>query len=392
MSIRMKISGGVVAVVALVMACTAAAKPDTTLPPDTTIRCPDDCTHSNGTAVYTGEGGYAGIGEYKLMITHFINHGGSEVTFEGRYFHGPSQQWQLVEGVVGTADYPGARDLVVTALSETATVPTWTLLDRLTQTTVTVTDSQLADLRLHLRFVVPPGNAANPEQIALTFGPTSTVQGNSTVHLYPMLWRDEKSSNAAAPYCLEDVQVSQSLDPVVFQQGIAVHPVHGAVTRSADIDQFVTLSCAHGAPATVYSWGYKYRRNPKAPGPGPSPTPPASTFYFDAGIQMKRASYCADAEYYTIAGTQLEIADDRLINDTRPGNLEAMWTPQGAQCLNGANKRHNAIATAKGFQDSCHGSPLPACPPLPPPPPPHLPHFPSDPFLTDGPIGPPPWN
>jgi hypothetical protein len=128
--------------------------------------------------------------------------------------------------------------------------------------------------------------------------------------------------------------------------------VFGSVTRPAPTTKVVTLSCRKGAIATVFSWGYRYLASP------------ADTFYFDAGIHMKRASYCADGHAYTETGANIAIEDNRGINAQSDSHIEAWWTPAGALCL--STLRRPQIAADQGFSNSCSARTppnLPACPP-----------------------------
>ena len=91
------ICGGVIAVF---VGCGGARHPaapgsGSTEPAQSLVICPDgstDCTQSNGAGVYTAEDGQVGMGQFQLMITHFINsNSGPGVTFQGRYFDGQSE-------------------------------------------------------------------------------------------------------------------------------------------------------------------------------------------------------------------------------------------------------------------------------------------------------------
>lgn len=324
----------------------------------TDLRCPDPsgCTNTNGTGVYTAEGGVAGIGPVQLMITHFTNTG-SSVTFQGRYFlRGQTSptpqpdQWRLLSepGTVDGADYPGQTSAQVVSVSEQGTVPTWTLrgTDASGKTSTTpVTGDQLRQLRLRLGFR-PLG--AGTQQYELAFDPApidAAAAGQHPMHAYHLGWREVGTTREPTTYCFDAPPAGASIhaDPIVFQQGIEVDPVTGAVNRNASA---VTMSCYLGAPATVYRWGYDHAS--------------ANSFYFDAAIQMKRASYCADADYYTVAGTRIQIGDDRINRDLPIHHLEAWWTPRGASCMNPANRR-NLDRPFTG----CAGKPLPACQPPP---------------------------
>lgn len=389
-------------VVALLAGCAGAAQQDVTPrgpdTPDPFVRCPDpttDCGGPNGTGIYTAEGGYAGIDEIKLMITHFMNNsdGGPNVTFQGRYFAASNKRWQLLTGSVAAADYAGPSGpqtrLPVLSVAESSTIPTWTLLDRAVQppATIAVSDADLTRLALHIQFTIPPAAA---QEIVLTFTDPDITPNPPTIHRYQMHW--SKPNGAARQYCFKTeasvVRIPEDpndADPIVFQQSIDVDPLNGHVTRTAATADFVTLSCFLGAPATVYSWGYPYKASRRPPRPADHPVHPEPTYYFDAGIQMKRASYCGNEEAYTVAGTQIDVADDWPIRQDPMANLEAMWTPSGASCLNCPNRRHPEMH----FSGQCGGHTLPACPPSLPPS--YVPPGPRGPdaFLASGSTSPP---
>jgi len=353
----------------------------------TSLRCPDgttDCTQTNGTGVYTAEGGYAAIdtAEAKLMITHFINDAG-KVGFDGVYYH-PAPPW-LDErlprpGVVQSADYAGRTNLRVTSILEDRTIPTWTLVDPTTNTTTTLTGPAVVGLQLHIQFAQ---NHTSPVVVdaVLAFVAGASVPGHgTTLQTYALSWLDMSTSaltragqpRPAKDYCYSDAVNKTHPDPVVFQQGIDVDPVNGRVTRDKDTANHVTLSCYQGAPATVHKWGYPYLATGATPATPPKPRGhPDATFYFDAGIQMKRASYCGDATYHTFAGTLIKINDDWPFLQESPllqrasrlqpkqfwPSVEACWTPTRATCINYV--RHPELT----FSFECSGTRLPNCAP-----------------------------
>jgi hypothetical protein len=326
--------------------------------------CPDpkNCTDPNGTGIYTAEDGKAGIGPSGLLITHFKNNG-SGVTFQGRYREGVLWRSLSSPGKVTGAHYQG-QNLQVLSLSESSTRSTWMLFTPGSSATIPVVDTQLIDLTLDIEFIASPDG--RPERYRLSFtnpNTTTTSNGRPPVSTYNMSWRDVTTPGAPpTPYCFD---ANGHIDPIVFQKGIDVDPGTGAVERKSRAG-FVTMSCSGGALAIVYSWGYPYMN-----------TFPSYTFYFDAGIQMKRASYCGDSKHFTVAGTLIQIADDRALHyeHLQYGDilhLEARWTPYGAICLNPNNKRRPDL----NFDGKCKGVALPECtPPATPPPP----------YLSDGP-------
>jgi hypothetical protein len=338
---------------------------------DTSSICPDgttNCCQTNGTGVYSAERGHVGIGANRLMITHFINNG-SEVTFQGRYRNPRSNHWEMLRspGLVYRADYHSGtyqkENLDVVSVRESSTVPTWTLVDPVTQAPpFIVTDSELRGLKLYIRFTASPDG--REERYALDFDDEATILGKQPLRMYNMRWRGLTDNAQPTQYCSDASNVP---DPVVFQQGIDVEPVTGSVKRGLTTAGFVTMSCSRGAPAKVYGWGYAYAGTP------------TETFYFDAGIHMKRASYCGDSQYYTVAGTKIQIADDQHIQNEYKDikNVEARWTPTGAICLEPDHERHPEMVANKGFTGLCNNQQLPRCSHLPPP---------VSPYLADGPV------
>lgn len=378
--------------------------------------CPDppNCTCGNGTGIYAAEGGFAGITvqmalenrvvSRPIMITHFINNGSGlsgNVTFHYGYFDPYTNQWKspgIGTGRIDSADYGPQKDLRVISIHETSTptMPVWELLDPASKAPVQVKDLQMTALSLYISFTVSesPSGSLVPKKALLSFNAASKFArtGGGDIYVYSMQWKNlsDPSITSTQQYCRGP---SQQPDTVVFQQGIDVDPVKGTVTRPGAAASLVTLSCSLGAPAKVYSWGYSYQ------GSSPSAT------LFDAGIHMKRASYCADFRHYTWADTDIFKSDDQNINHlinppppSAPPGIEAWWGPGGALCVNSENMRHLSLAPANDvslmscggkpytsgqpLQDCsfvCNGKLLPRCPqsPLPQPWPP---------FLADGPV------
>ena len=283
------------------------------------LSCPDpkNCTLSNGTGVYTAEDGWAGIGPSELMITHFINNG-SSVSFQGRYLVKPANQsdpnqWRLLSepGQVFGAAYQGMSWRVV-SVAESSTVATWTLQDSTGQSRTAVIGDQLHQLTLYIRFTTL---GDDPKEYVLDFDgpPIAPPPGNTRpTTSYHMRWAENGRGGVPLSYCQD---ANHLPDSVVFQRGIDVDPVTGTVARNSQANNFVTLSCYLGAPAVVYRWNYDYADT--------------DSFYFDAGIQMKRASYCGNGDYYTVAETKIQIGDDRINRDLPIHMLEAWWSPQG---------------------------------------------------------------
>jgi ADYC domain len=313
-------------------------------------RCPDpttDCTQSNGTGVYTGEDGHAWIDDaIQLMITNFQNNAGS-VTFQGRYYSAPQKWWLMLPsaGNVWSADYGGLTRLTVKSVSEVGTLPTWTLEDA-GGDIYEVSGDKLLQLQLHLSFADPATGKIAMYILGFDAAVDEKGHNGKGVHKYNMNWRADVANSTPQQYCFD---AKNNPDPVVFQQGLFVNPTTAAVTRDTTTAGTVMLSCRLGGPATVWWWGYDYLGKT------------ASTF-FDAGLQMKRASYCADSHHYTHSGTHIFIADSSGIEDAPIDEIESFWTAQGALCL--TTMRHADEFPEFDMSRTCNGQVLQLCPTL----------------------------
>jgi hypothetical protein len=374
-------------------ATTAVASPSSSTG-DSPDLCPDGQTNcgggsGNGVGIYTAEDGFARIGPSRFLITHFINDGDA-VRFDGRYYDTHAKKWLPLPspGSVEFAEYlEPKKQLAVRSVTEVETAVTWRLHDPASITdaaTLPVTDLELTSLKLHLRVDIPNWDGSSmylrTERYVVDFTAADQDTDKQVVHRYSMRWLDPNTQQGPVPYCYAPVTLALSdgsyktqlePDPVVFQAGIAVDPDTGVVTRSTS-DRVVTLSCRQGAPAAVFGWGYRYAGTLD------------QTFYFDAGIHMKRASYCRDGHYYTRAHTQLQIVDDKAIHGSSDlagvSHLEAWWDRSGAICVN-ADQPNNLRHPEMGFTGSCSGKVLPRCSQL---------SGPAAPFLVEGPVNLPP--
>jgi hypothetical protein len=337
------------------------------------LRCPnpDYCNTTNGTGVYFQEGGGAGIGKYQFMITHFINQQ-SMVQFDGRFYDpspagGSPPAWHTLEeagwpyGTVTGATYRGNR-YFVTNVGTWGTWPVWTLVG---SDTIYVYGDALVDLALNIGFLDPDapytpdgkgGFNSNYDSYTLTFSSTSTESGVSAnpnavtaLFKYNMQWHDGAASDAASANqyayqafrCFSNpLRCFYPFDSVVFQGGIDVRPVNGQAFLHPG---WVTLSARYGAPATAYWWGYDPLASDENTG--------NSMYRFGAAIQMKRASYCGNGDFHTLAGTQINVLDDAPIESqfADDASVEAFWSPSGATCWNGRLRR----AGAPSFSGSC---------------------------------------
>jgi hypothetical protein len=372
-------------------------------------RCSDpyDCTDPNGTGIYTAEDGSAGIGPGRMMILRFRGdqvNSEAPLVFDGVYAIPPTNpggttHWRSVTGTVYSASYANPREhippflenLIPRSVTERSTllphpprsscprapgnvpalahaVPTWILKAPLkdpAHSLIAVSGDELRNLILFIRFT----RTGNPEEsYALDFKgspvlhPVTGDNCDRSISEYWMQWTpvvpgttqlDTRSS--ATPYCLSGPPAKP--DSVVFQQGFDIDRLTGIVSLPTDDGTtHVTLSCYLGAPATVFRWRYDYTNIDSR-----------NAFYFKAAIQMKRASYCGDANHFTVAGTRIEISDTHppqpihlfAAPPPSPDQLEASWSEHGACCFNKAKARAPLLVDA--FQPVCNGLEIPYC-------------------------------
>jgi hypothetical protein len=330
------------------------AEPPATSTVESALACPDppDCTVHNGGGIYTEEFGAALMGSDMFMLLRFVNTG-TGVDVVGRHYDSALAQWFVETRTLSGAVY-GGHLYVPTQVTEDQTLPTWTLHDEATNTDTTV--SGAAAVNLKLKFT------RDADNYTLSFTSTSSEGTAPAIQKFNMQW--SKNGEPAQQYCYRAPGIPDgAADPVVFQQGIGVNPDDATVGRNAS---YVTVSCRHGAMATVRLWGYTYT------GAGTY-----QTNLFDMGLRMKRASYCGDESFYTRAGTEIKITDDIPIQSSASSNpslIEASWgwvTYAGtakfrATCVNMPKRRHRLAEYPPGsgilFSPTCpDGFTIPAC-------------------------------
>ncbi len=140
--------------------------------------------------------------------------------------------------------------------------------------------------------------------------------------------------------------------------------VNGLNAAVADVANVTTMGCESGAIATCLRWGY----TPWAPDGGPldSVTRARRAYLYRSCLHAKRAAYFVgfgDLKSYTATGTPILKRDQFGIgihqDDIHGENIEALWSPKGAVCLNPENRRHPEIPLA-----SLHGLPSCGSPPV----------------------------
>jgi ADYC domain len=136
-----------------------------------------------------------------------------------------------------------------------------------------------------------------------------------------------------------------------------VDGLFGTVDRDENV---TTMSCETGSIDTCLAWGY-------APWATPALASDESARYlFGTCLQAKRAAYFAGPSggayrksSFTLNGTPLVVRDTAgILSGPDPAYLEAVWSPQGAVCLNRENLRVPEFRSIVPY-----ASWLPSCPP-----------------------------
>lgn len=138
-------------------------------------------------------------------------------------------------------------------------------------------------------------------------------------------------------------------ESVTFLGGRRVDGLWAAVNDDAEV---TTMSCESGAISTCLAWGY----SPWNPSTGQHDD--IRNFIFGACLQAKRAAYFVgkgDNRSYTEAGTLIDKQDQLEISQQPLERLEAIWSPQGAVCLNVENLRRPEKRADVAAAANAHG-------------------------------------
>ncbi|MFY0564386.1 ADYC domain-containing protein [Archangium lansingense] len=150
------------------------------------------------------------------------------------------------------------------------------------------------------------------------------------VHRYELEYRDVRADTEWAQHCEKD-----GLGAVVsFLQGERVSGVNASVKLDPNV---TTMGCEKGSIVTCLAWGY----TPWEPSTGVRDE--TRDYVFRSCLQAKRAAYFVgkgNTKSYTQSGTEIFKWDQYAYGD---GNaverVEALWSPQGAVCINKENVR-----------------------------------------------------
>lgn len=202
-----------------------------------------------------------------------------------------------------------------------------------TQTQLSVTYGNPADGTVHtargtdlgpLRLRFPVDSNAGTLEYELRLDPLApNPRHPKELHRYALFYRLTAAGPEWRSHCMDDGVAR----PVTFLGGKRIDGLTAAVT---DEQGETTVSCETGAIEACLAWGY-------TPWNTRTGNPAASEYLYRSCLQAKRAAYfvgLGDFKSYTKNGTRILRRDAFGINTERIDGLEALWSPQGAECLN----------------------------------------------------------
>ncbi|RKH24297.1 hypothetical protein D7V77_21165 [Corallococcus sp. CA041A] len=206
-------------------------------------------------------------------------------------------------------------------------------------------DENLHQLRLRVSLPADDGGreGAATFEVAVTPRPGASTQ----VRGYDVLYRE--ATGPWVHHCDPRGVIASGRDATSFLPGLRINSVNAAVEP---VPTWTTIGCESGAIVSCLDWGYV----PWNPDTGVYDT--LRGHLFGSCLQAKRAAYFVgrgDLKSYTRNGTRIDKRDqfglgrnaNSQVEELR--TLEALWSPQGAVCLNPENRRVPDIAPPAGM-------------------------------------------
>jgi len=180
----------------------------------------------------------------------------------------------------------------------------------------------------------------------------SWAAGGAPVPSYALLYPDVDAVLGQRNVCVGDLKNIFTTAAVIL--GGETYDLDSK-TVNADQDRWVTIACAGSAAAKLRLMNY----GPQSDFDGQGN--PASVDQRQATLKMLTADYCGDGTSYTANGTPLawENAEGTVATTTKLGAREAVWTADGALCLEATRLADAEVACNLPACDSL-GDPLAA--------------------------------
>ncbi|GEN12104.1 hypothetical protein SAMN05443572_111231 [Myxococcus fulvus] len=205
--------------------------------------------------------------------------------------------------------------------------------------------------RLKLVMLLPADDGGGPRRaVILELAVTPRADASARVHGYDVLYREYGTGLPWLNHCAPRGVTAPDRDPTSFLPGLRINSVNAAVEP---VSAWTTIGCESGAIVTCLDWGYA----PWSPDTGGYDV--LRGYVFGSCLQAKRAAYFVgrgDLASYTRNGTRIARRDEFGLGRSANNHveelrtLEALWSPQGAVCLNPENRRVPDMLLPEGLR------------------------------------------
>ncbi|HEU4533501.1 MAG TPA: ADYC domain-containing protein [Polyangiaceae bacterium] len=190
----------------------------------------------------------------------------------------------------------------------------------------TATDAELEALRLQFTVVLQAPITSGPRSFAyeLRFRPSDAGGLPDGMRRYEASYRLRNAPAGWSHHCAGEGKDRAAS----FLGGKKIDGLTAQVTNDG---ASVTMSCETGAIEACLAWGY-------APWNAKARSTANGDYLFASCLQAKRAAYFVgrgDPTSYTKDHTPIKVRDPFGIMTNNAPPLEAIWSPRGAECLNG---------------------------------------------------------
>ncbi|WP_309893619.1 ADYC domain-containing protein [Archangium sp.] len=301
-----------------------------------------DPENPNGQGIYTVEAGnycFVTLEDQRFCPEGFINAAdGLQLELRDRTSPFFMQKRNLVAKYRAT---PNAPPQEVKPLSLSGDKTQLVLTYSLNGQKATATGSDLSKFTFGIPSLVTGRGDASPLiSFEMLLAPAAEAKTDKGLYRYEVKYRDV-ATNEWKWHCQGDGAKQKSSVVYALPQA-RVSGLSAYLNRDPAA---VTLACETGAIATCMLWGY-------TPWDAEGKLDDNREYAFRSCLQAKRAAYFVgkgDLKSYTTNGTPIVLRDQYGIKGEDIKNLEAIWSPEGAVCLNMQNRRHPELKIADAF-------------------------------------------
>ena len=301
-----------------------------------------DPENPNGQGIYTVEAGnycFVTLEDQRFCPEGFINAAdGLQLELRDRTRPFLMQKRNLLAKYRATPNSPPQQ---VKPLSLSGDKTQLVLTYSLNGKTGTATGSELSKFTFEINSLETGRGDASPLiSFEMLLAPAAQEKTDKGLYRYEVKYRDV-ATNEWKWHCQGD-GVKQKSSVVYALPQARVSGLSGYLNRDPAA---VTLACETGAIATCMLWGY-------TPWNAEGKLDDNREYAFRSCLQAKRAAYFVgkgDLKSYTTNGTPIVLRDQYGIKGEDIKNLEAIWSPEGAVCLNMENRRHPELKIANAF-------------------------------------------